>query len=335
MYFLIVLIVIYSLGNLQWYLEDIKLITLNQLYSYYYFPISNLIPALLYFYVIFYLYPERAFKPKEKLLFIPFLISLSLSLLYKVLVNIRNNEFTDGLRLYLSSYDELLSAIFHIVILFLLIRMVNKYEKQEQFAPNGFILYIKWLKVTLTIMFVLTLLWIGLNILYVYFPGQISFYPLWIAIAIIIYWLGHIGIYKYGIVEERKHIRKKRKSTVASTKQRSPKHLIIERLKDFLENEKRFLDASLTLEKTAESLALSQGHLSKIINTELGISFKDYINALRVEEAKTYLLDQEFSNYTLVAIGLEAGFNSKSAFNASFKKISGETPSQFKQRHFN
>jgi len=54
---------------------------------------------------------------------------------------------------------------------------------------------------------------------------------------------------------------------------------------------------------------------------------------LRVEEAKTYLIDNEFANYTLVAIGLEAGFNSKSAFNSSFKKITGKTPSQFKQRH--
>ena len=89
------------------------------------------------------------------------------------------------------------------------------------------------------------------------------------------------------------------------------------------------------MEKTAEALELSQGHLSKIINTELGVGFKDYINALRVEEAKTYLLDKEFSNYTLVAIGLEAGFNSKSAFNSSFKKITGETPSQFKKTHIN
>jgi len=56
---------------------------------------------------------------------------------------------------------------------------------------------------------------------------------------------------------------------------------------------------------------------------------------LRVEEAKLYLTDTDFSNYTLVAIGLEAGFNSKSAFNNSFKKITGQTPSQFKQRHIN
>lgn len=91
----------------------------------------------------------------------------------------------------------------------------------------------------------------------------------------------------------------------------------------------------MTLEKTAEALELSQGHLSKIINTELDVSFKDYINALRVEEAKSYLSDGDFSNYTLVAIGLEAGFNSKSAFNASFKKITGQTPSQFKKRQIN
>ena len=51
-----------------------------------------------------------------------------------------------------------------------------------------------------------------------------------------------------------------------------------------------------------------------------------------MEEAKKYLTKPEFSNYTLLAIGLEAGFNSKSAFNASFKKITGLTPSQYKSK---
>lgn len=329
------LIVIYSLGNLQWYLEDIQLITLDQLYKYFYFPIANLIPVLLYFYVTFYLYPNRKLKIIEKFLFIPFLISLCLSLVYKVLMTYSETEFTDALRLYLSSYDELVSAIFHIAILLFLFRMIYTYENEQNSSSNNFVLQSKWLKITLAIMFVLTLMWIGLNVLYVFYPGQISFYPLWIAIAIIIYWLGHIGIYKYGILEERKNIRKKRKPKITIEQQGKTKHIIIERLKHFLENEKRFLDPSLTLDKTAIALELSQGHLSKIINTELGISFKDYLNSLRVEEAKSYLIDGDFSNYTLVAIGLEAGFNSKSAFNSSFKKITGQTPSQFKNRQIN
>ena len=37
----------------------------------------------------------------------------------------------------------------------------------------------------------------------------------------------------------------------------------------------------------------------------------------------------DFANYTLVAIGLEAGFNSKTTFNAAFKKVTLQTPSEY------
>ncbi|UPT72306.1 MAG: helix-turn-helix domain-containing protein [Flavobacterium sp. JAD_PAG50586_2] len=66
------------------------------------------------------------------------------------------------------------------------------------------------------------------------------------------------------------------------------------------------------------------------MNTELKTSFPDYINQLRIKEAQYYLKHPDFSNYTLVAIGLEAGFASKTTFNNTFKKVTGMTPSEYK-----
>jgi AraC-like DNA-binding protein len=91
-----------------------------------------------------------------------------------------------------------------------------------------------------------------------------------------------------------------------------------------------FLDSMLTLDKLAEEMKLSKSHLSRIINSELGIGFRDYLNSLRLEEAKLHLLNPEFASYTLVAIGLEAGFNSKTTFNTVFKKITTMTPSEYR-----
>jgi len=107
---------------------------------------------------------------------------------------------------------------------------------------------------------------------------------------------------------------------------------LVTKLERFVVLERNFLDSQLSQEKVAENLGVSTGHLSKTINTELNQSFKEYLNKLRVNEAKLYLKNPEFSKYTLVAIGLEAGFNSKSAFNTSFKKIAGLTPSEFKKK---
>jgi AraC-like DNA-binding protein len=52
---------------------------------------------------------------------------------------------------------------------------------------------------------------------------------------------------------------------------------------------------------------------------------------MRVNQAKSLLLDADYSNYTITSIGLESGFNSKSTFYTVFKKHSGCTPVQFKE----
>ena len=97
--------------------------------------------------------------------------------------------------------------------------------------------------------------------------------------------------------------------------------------------EKLYLDSNLSLEKVAENLQLSPSYLSRIINSELNTSFPDYLNSLRVNEAKKYLINPEFSNYTIVAIGLEAGFNSRSSFYNVFKKVTGKTPMAFQKEN--
>ena len=98
-----------------------------------------------------------------------------------------------------------------------------------------------------------------------------------------------------------------------------------------INRDKIHLDNNITLESVAEKLNLNKSYLSRLINSELKMNFSDYLNSVRVEEAKSYISNPEFSNYTLVAIGLEAGFNSKSAFNNAFKKFTGLTPSEYRK----
>ncbi len=69
-----------------------------------------------------------------------------------------------------------------------------------------------------------------------------------------------------------------------------------------------------------------------LINDKYGVSFSDFINKCRVEAFIACLNDPRFAHYTLHGLALEVGFNSKSAFNAAFKKITGKTPSAFKKR---
>lgn len=105
-----------------------------------------------------------------------------------------------------------------------------------------------------------------------------------------------------------------------------------EALKKYFENERPYLQAKLTLHEVADYLQLSSNHLSQVINEDLGMSFFDFVNSHRVEEAKSRLLDPEYSSLTFLAIAYDCGFNSKSSFNNIFKKHTGDTPSQYKKR---
>lgn len=101
-------------------------------------------------------------------------------------------------------------------------------------------------------------------------------------------------------------------------------------LEHFMRSEKIYRDPDLSLSSTAELLGISACYLSSMINAVSERSFIDYVNGYRMEDIKRNLHSEEFDHYTIVSVGLEAGFNSKSAFYTAFKKHTGLTPSQYR-----
>lgn len=98
-----------------------------------------------------------------------------------------------------------------------------------------------------------------------------------------------------------------------------------------LENDKIYQDPELSLVAIAKRLNISSTYLSQLVNTLSQWNFSDFINQYRVKDAERKLTNADFSHYTILAIGLEAGFNSKSAFYSAFKKHTGITPSQYRK----
>ena len=105
----------------------------------------------------------------------------------------------------------------------------------------------------------------------------------------------------------------------------------LDKLLQFMDKEKPYLDNNLSLKHLAELMNLSTNHLSQIINEKLNKNFFDFINEYRVNEVKQYLSNPKFKHYTLLAIAYESGFNSKSSFNSIFKKNTDLTPSEFQK----
>lgn len=88
----------------------------------------------------------------------------------------------------------------------------------------------------------------------------------------------------------------------------------------------------LTLNEVSDITGLGIRDISSAINSS-GLNFCEYINGLRIEEIKKYISEQGTKKISLLEIAIESGFNSKSSFNAAFKKQVGLTPSQYLSKH--
>jgi transcriptional regulator GlxA family with amidase domain len=104
------------------------------------------------------------------------------------------------------------------------------------------------------------------------------------------------------------------------------------KLERIIDVEKPYLREDLTLKDLAELLQITDKKMSALLNRYLNTSFYDYINGLRVVEVKKRIQDPAFEKYTLLAIALECGFNSKASFNRIFKKMTVVSPSEYKKR---
>jgi AraC-like DNA-binding protein len=101
------------------------------------------------------------------------------------------------------------------------------------------------------------------------------------------------------------------------------------KLKEYMKLEKPYLDSDLSLSKLGECFGVHSNYLSQVINEKENMNFYDYVNRYRIDEFKRMASEPKKKNFTILALAFECGFNSKSAFNNCFKKLTSQTPSEF------
>lgn len=326
------LVLVISLSNLYYWFRDIGIENFWQRFRLLYIPLDLLILPIYFYFVCAYLNCKVKYS---KALLLPFFIRLLVQFFIVIYSLFFKNDFSfsPSILFFLKRLDEYGSIIFMIYNTFLIYNVIVNYEKT--YTLNK-VKTTKWLKQLLYFGIGLCVFWLLVVLFNDVIPENLNFrkkyYFIWISLSVLIYWLGYLGIYELGIFNQRQLIRThlSNENTLAYTKQPKFNSDRFDEIDSKIKEERLYTNPSLDLQTLAKLFNLSEGYISQLINNHTNTNFSTYINNLRVEEAKSFLDNYDFTNYTIVAIGLEAGFNSKSAFYAAFKKKTGISPLEYK-----
>ena len=90
--------------------------------------------------------------------------------------------------------------------------------------------------------------------------------------------------------------------------------------------EKHFRDTDFSIGKLAESMGVSEGHISRLFKTEAGISINNYLTRYRIRKAMDYLKDVSIKVYEVADM---IGYQDIAYFSNTFKKLVGKSPSDY------
>jgi AraC-like DNA-binding protein len=145
-----------------------------------------------------------------------------------------------------------------------------------------------------------------------------NWYPIYIPLAIMVYWLGINGYLL-------------RATGRPESKNVLPPQIVEDTKKALnlcMEKDKLYLNPALSLNTLVEHTGISQKIISSVLNQHIGKSFNEYVNDYRIETVKQKLGNGQ-NHLTITGIAFECGFNSQATFQRVFKQTTGLTPTEF------
>ncbi|AZA99354.1 AraC family transcriptional regulator [Chryseobacterium joostei] len=301
-----------------------------------------LLPVFIFLFIINRIDDTVKNRQRTYLYYIPFVYSSTFTIIYR-LNDILGIYKITGSGIFIINILRLIQLLFAFIIIlfppfysYFMIRHLK--DPQEK----------KWVITLLTTLYLLLSTWL-ITYMTGFFLGidiSSTMSGLALSATFIMHWTAYIGIYKYKLAKNKEAVYnflnqdsaipypnlqiaensapQEYKETITAD------NLYFQKLELLCKNDHIYTDSTLNREKVAEKLGISAGYVSQIVNTITGDNFANYINQYRVEAVKEMISDPEYENYTLLTMGLEAGFTSKTTFYKAFKKVTSQTPNEYK-----
>jgi AraC-like DNA-binding protein len=310
----------------------------------YSFPfISFTYGPLLYLYVKFMTSPDKKFNWLELLHFVPFAVFFTVSVIF------RSEPLVRDLRSFfrpdkLISLRIVYSAVFFLSItIYSILSFVEIKHHQDNlknltsFTSRQITLnWLKILSISFYVVFLILFILGGLNMIGNFIPFD-PYFVIFGFIAIFSTVYSFYGIKQPLIFDvifhsdqngEKREAEKYSKSGLKDALAEE----YLKKLLSYMETDKPFLSGNLTIHDLSAKTRIPRHHITQVLNEKHKRNFFTFINEYRVKEVMERFSDPKFNNYTILAIAMDAGFNSKTTFNSFFKSQTGLTPSEYRER---
>ncbi len=315
-----------------------------------------LFPVLIWFFVLHQVSQPEKRKTHMTWMFFPVLLSLAHSALEELYPG---PQTVDNTGLLQTAIDVFGLIVFLITLLFIPVVLTKTFlviRSSKNKQERTWLTYLWLFEAVVLTSWLMTIL-LGL---FIESAGWEVMHFIALFATLPIHWVAYFGVYKLKLVNDQEKVRAlllNRSTPITITPENyasgvqeteavnppltesrkpdkpSEENSHYRKLERLCRDQKIYRDSTLDRNKVAEMLGISPSYISQLVNSITGENFSTYINRYRVEEAKSLILDKQFANYSLLSIGLECGFSSKTTYYNWFKKITGITPNAFRKIH--
>ena len=106
-----------------------------------------------------------------------------------------------------------------------------------------------------------------------------------------------------------------------------------ERILQIIVMQKKYKDKDYSAKKLADDLGTNTRYISAVVNVRFHMNYTSFVNKFRIEEAMAILVDRRYQNLNMEEVSDMVGFSNRQSFYASFFKLMGMTPRDYRLQH--